>query len=587
MLPLRSPLGPLTALLLLAVAANATAQEGFALDRYSPAERGSDWHANDSLDLRGHLRPAAGLVFDYAHQPLVAYGADGQVARAVVETQFFAHLGGALILAERLRLGLNVPLLLQSSGEPVVTADGRFATEGGVALGDPRLSGDVRVLGRYERAFSLAVGIEAFLPLGSQDAYASDGTLRLLPRLLAAGDVGPLAYAARLGVHVRPHDARFADTELGHELAFAAAAGLRLAGGDLLLGPELIGSKRLSGGAASTPVELLLGGKVTLADDFRLGLAGGPGLTQGFGSPDVRVVASLEWFPAVTAERDRDGDGVVDPEDRCPGRPAGATPDPARPGCPAADGDGDGIADPLDACPEAPGVADADPARHGCPAAPPPAPRPPPDSDGDGIPDPDDACPLEPGVRQETPATNGCPRARLEAETGQIRILQRIEFEYKKANLTFASVPVLEAVAAILREHPELTKVEIQGHTDDIGPDDYNLELSRARASSVVIWLVAHGIAGTRLTSVGYGETRPLDPNDTEVGRQVNRRVEFHILESVPSVPPAGGSESHTPPPTGAAPTGTTAPATGDPAAPLAPNAPAANPDEPARGLDR
>ncbi len=550
MYPARFRLGPVTTLLLLAGTTTAAAQEGFAIDRFSPAERGSDWHANDSLDLRGHLRPAAGLVFDYAHQPLVAYDAEGDVAQSIIETQLFAHVGGALILVERVRLGVNLPLLLQSSGEPVLTEDGRFATDGGPAIGDPRLAGDVRVLGSYGRPFSLAVGVEAYFPLGAQDAYASDGTLRLYPRLLSAGNLGPFAYAARVGVHVRPHDARFAGTDLGSELTFGAAAGVRLAHDALLLGPELTGSTLLAGGEAGTPVELLLGGKVTLADDFRVGLAAGPGLTQAFGSPDMRGVASLEWFPAVATTRDRDGDGVPDPQDRCPARPAGGAPDPARPGCPAADRDGDGIADPLAACPAVPGVADADPTQHGCPAPPPPPPRPapPPDSDGDGIPDPEDACPQEPGVHQQTPATNGCPRARLEAETRQIRILQRIEFEYKKATLTYASVPVLEAVAAILREHPELTKVEIQGHTDDVGPDDYNLELSRARANTVAIWLVAHGIAGSRLTATGFGETRPLAPNDSEAGRQVNRRVEFHILEGAPSgAPPGGGSGDHTP----------------------------------------
>lgn len=583
--PVRSFLGPVTTILILAITTTATAQEGFALDRFSPAERGSDWHANDSLDLRGHLRPAAGLVLDYARQPLVAYDAEGDVARAIIETQLFAHAGGALILAERLRLAVNLPLLLQSSGEPVLTVDGRFATEGGLAIGDPRLTGDVRVVGSYGRPFTLAVGVEAYLPLGAQDAYASDGTLRLWPRLLAAGALGPFAYAARLGVHVRPHDARFAGTDLGSELTFGAAAGVRLAHGALLLGPELTGSTLLEGGEAGTPVELLLGGKVTLADDFRVGLAAGPGLTQAFGSPDVRGVASLEWFPAAATTRDRDGDGVPDPEDRCPARPAGSAPDPARPGCPAADRDGDGIADPLDACPAVPGVADADPAKHGCPAAPPPAPRPAPpsDSDRDGIPDPEDACPHEPGVRQETPATNGCPRARLEAETRQIRILQRIEFEYKKATLTYASVPVLEAVAAILREHPELTRVEIQGHTDDVGPDDYNLELSRARANTVAIWLVAHGIAGARLTATGFGETRPLEPNDSEAGRQVNRRVEFHILEGAPDVPPTGGSETHTAPPRPPEPPAPT------PAAPgtAAPPAPGGSSETPAPGQPR
>lgn len=524
LLPLLGGLGGL------GLATPATAQEGFALDRFAPAERGSDWHANDSLDLRGAARTAAGLTFDYAHRPLVAYDRDGEVAATVVGTQFFAHLGGALVLAERLRLGLSWPLLLTGAGDPVVTPAGRFETAPGFALGDPRVTGDLRLLGLYGAPFTLAAGAELHLPFGKQDAYASDGAPRFHPRLLAAGDLGALAYAGRVGVQLRPHDAEFAGTELGHELTFGVAAGLRLFDRALLLGPELTGASLFGGGEGGTPIELLLGGKLRLARQFRLGAAAGPGLTQGFGSPALRVVTSLEWAPTLAVDRDLDGDGLRDLDDRCPSRPAGATPDPARPGCPARDRDLDGIPDHEDACPEVPGVSSPAPTEHGCPAPPAPPP-PPPDRDRDGIPDGEDACPDEPGVRQASAETNGCPRARLETATQQIRILERIEFAYRKADLTPQSLPVLEAVREILVAHPELLRLEIQGHTDDIGPNDYNLELSRERAEAVRAWLVAQGIEAARLSALGYGESRPLADNDNDEGRQANRRVEFHIRE--------------------------------------------------------
>ncbi len=509
----------------------AGAQEGFALNRYEPAERGSDWFANESLDLRGDLRPALGVVFDYAHEPLMAYDRDGNEAAPVVGTQFFAHVGGALVLWDRARLGLNVPLLLLGTGERVITPEGDFAVREGFGLGDPRVGADVRLVGMYGSPFSLAAGAQVFVPAGGQDAYISDGTVRLRPRVMAAGDVGLLTYAGQVGYHYRPHQERFANTDLGSEVTFAAAVGVRLLDRALVVGPELMGSSLITD--RSTPLEVLVGGKYAFGtraghEDYRFGLAAGPGLDRGLGAPEYRILASFEWFPAIEEERDRDGDGIGDRSDRCPGRSAGSVADPSRPGCPALDTDGDGFADPVDACPTIPGVANPDTAHQGCPPEPPP---PPPDADGDTIADASDACPDEPGVHQRDPAKNGCPRARLEKETQQIRIIQRIEFEYDEAALTSSSHDVLEDVRAILAEHPEITLIEIQGHTDNVGSESYNVKLSETRAQTVLQWLVKHGIDASRLRAVGFGKQRPLDTNDTEVGRQQNRRVEFHILD--------------------------------------------------------
>src|SRR5690348_15527096 len=82
---------------LLALPMTASAQ-GFSLNRFDPAEHGSNWFSGESLDLRGHLRPAAGLTLDYAYKPLVAYDEDGDEIDPVIESQLFAHLGGGLIL---------------------------------------------------------------------------------------------------------------------------------------------------------------------------------------------------------------------------------------------------------------------------------------------------------------------------------------------------------------------------------------------------------------------------------------------------------------------------------------------------------
>ena len=85
---------------------------GFSLDRFEPAQTGSDWFTLESLDLRGHLRPAIGLVGDWARKPLVTYAPDGTERTALVSDQLFVHVGASLVAWDRIRFGLNVPLAL-------------------------------------------------------------------------------------------------------------------------------------------------------------------------------------------------------------------------------------------------------------------------------------------------------------------------------------------------------------------------------------------------------------------------------------------------------------------------------------------
>jgi outer membrane protein OmpA-like peptidoglycan-associated protein len=113
----------------------------------------------------------------------------------------------------------------------------------------------------------------------------------------------------------------------------------------------------------------------------------------------------------------------------------------------------------------------------------------------------------------------------------RIEIREQVKFRFDSADLDPAGDPVLEAVRAVLVEHPEIGKLEVQGHTDNVGARSYNLELSKDRARSVKAWLVAHGVDHTRLRSKGYGMQAPIAPNDTEDGRRSNRRVEFHIVQ--------------------------------------------------------
>ncbi len=172
------------------------------------------------------------------------------------------------------------------------------------------------------------------------------------------------------------------------------------------------------------------------------------------------------------------------------------------------------------------------------PPPPAPAPEPPRDSDGDGVIDPRDKCPDTPrGVAVDA---DGCPLRGTAT-------LQGVTFEFNSAQLTAASRPVLDELAADLKRYPRL-KIEVQGHTDSVGADAYNLKLSGERANSVREYLVQQGVPAGQLTSRGFGETQPLEDNKTEEGRALNRRVVMNVVENpgdvdVTQPPPAQTNE--------------------------------------------
>ena len=207
--------------------------------------------------------------------------------------------------------------------------------------------------------------------------------------------------------------------------------------------------------------------------------------------------------------------------DACPDEPGVADPDPKKNGCPPPkDRDGDGVVDDVDACPDVKGVPTNDPNTNGCP----------PDTDGDGITDDQDACPAEKGPRDPDPTKNGCPRA-VRVTDKEIVILEQVQFDTGKATIKKVSDDLLEEVAAALNEHPEIVRLEVQGHTDTRGNPGFNKLLSQRRADSVQKALVKRGIDAQRLVAKGYGQDVPIADNDSDAGRQKNRRVQFKIIE--------------------------------------------------------
>ncbi len=214
--------------------------------------------------------------------------------------------------------------------------------------------------------------------------------------------------------------------------------------------------------------------------------------------PDAAGPANLKGCP------DKDGDGVPDIDDQCPDTKAGYKVNPE--GCPM-DNDKDGILNEDDRCPDAAGPE----SLKGCP-----------DTDGDGVADIDDLCPNIKG----TIANKGCPEI---AKADSIKITQiasKIFFETNKDVLKTASLAQLDELVEILKRY-ETARLVIEGHADSQGPDDYNLTLSQKRTEAVKTYLMGRGIMESRLTAIGYGESRPIADNNTAAGRAKNRRVEL------------------------------------------------------------
>ncbi len=234
---------------------------------------------------------------------------------------------------------------------------------------------------------------------------------------------------------------------------------------------------------------------------------------------------------------DNDGDGVLDKVDACPLDKGTAATD----GCP--DADGDLIADKNDECPTQAGTAefggcpdtDGDGLRDGddeCPTvAGPKESFGCPDRDGDRVPDVRDECPDKPAAKNIDPLrSNGCP-SRVFVSAGTIELTEMVFFETGKDKIRSTSFGLLNDVAVVLQKYPEITKIRVEGHTDSVGDDAKNLDLSQRRAQSVVTYLVGKGVALERLVAQGFGETKPVADNATKAGQAQNRRVALSILE--------------------------------------------------------
>ncbi|MDQ3030811.1 MAG: OmpA family protein [Myxococcota bacterium] len=557
----------LAALSLIAIATpDASAQEaqGFRLDRYAAPPTTEDGLALQLPSTLGDLRWSAGVMFDYAHAPLVLSAPDrGESAGAIVDHRLVGHVVGALGLTDRVEVQLRVPVILVQTGDSPSIGGVRFASPDVAGIGDGAIGANVRLYGERDEGLQLGIAAELVLPFAVGSSLGGDTEVGFRGQLLVAYALKrAVTVALNAGAAYRP-ERDFGTAQLGTELTYGLGVYIT-AIEDLVIAAELFGATNFREQGAFTrtnsPLEALLGARYTISG---VTLSGGLGfgITSAIGTPDVRALLGVGYAPPLPEEQvaevgDRDGDGILDPDDRCPDEPEDVDSFEDEDGCPDLDNDGDGILDPADECPMEPEDIDSFEDENGCPD---------PDNDGDGIPDATDQCPDEAEDADGWQDEDGCPdldndgdgfsdpidRCPNEAETRNgfedddgcpdaapeqaaiDELSHRILFPHNRDRPTGASRRVIRDLARLLRDHPEIRRVRLEGHADATGNEEYNLELSERRAARVRELLIAQGIEEGRLELVGHGASRLDQAGQDEEAHALNRRVVFTIIERV------------------------------------------------------
>ena len=499
--------GPVLALLLgtPAVAAEPPPLPAFDLERLtvSPTSREALLGSAGLLLEPGALRLA--VVTHYQHQPLVLVR-DGRRVGEVVRERALLHLAAAVSPHPRLEVGASVPVLVAQGGMALAGLGlGELRRSG---LGTPLLRARVGLLREADGALvDLAAEVDTGLPLGRREALLGDGGWSVTPRLAVGRRFDRMRVSLEAGTRLRER-VRVGSHSVGSEVPFAL--GVTNVDGPLRGELSLRAAAPLTGGGLWSG-EVLAGARYLVSERFELFALGGPGLGVAPGVPAFRVLAGVGFDPLPPLPLQKE---------------APPMPEVAR------EAESGGVREGLPGA-----LARVEPTEVEDGAAPPePESVAVPDQDADTVADAVDNCPREPG-----PAHNqGCPESEQQVvfltET-TIEITERIFFAFDRAEVLPRSYPLMEQVAKVLREHPELEQVVVEGHTDNVGGAAYNRRLSQARAESVCRQLELRGVEAGRLRAVGRGADVPADTNTTAVGRERNRRVEFHIVPRATAMP--------------------------------------------------
>lgn len=490
----------------------------------------------ESGAVLSHLSYDVGLWLGYAAAPMfVTSSANGKRVGYLVEHRLSASVFGAIGLFDRVNIGLELPFTAFQS-RPTVDLD--IAAQGltqlqAAALGDLRVAPKIQLLREEKHAVDLALMMSLTLPTSGGRHYSGESFLTFSPELLVSRvfDSG-LVLAGNFGVTIREVK-RFIDQTITHELTYRLGIGYRFKERTSLpLGVELaltgaVALARPFARANENATEVRAEVNYEFDNGLMPFLGGGVGLTGGYGTPDGRVFAGVRfgrthekaaavasptalpppppaqaWAPTEAPANDslaapepasqvvvialpppnpdRDGDAIVNQEDRCPDE-AGVK---ENGGCPDSDRDHDQVVDRLDSCPDVAGVADND----------------------------------------------GC-EALVTREDRELMVRVKVLFPTSGTEPSPEALDALKALSRYLARHPEIHKLRIVGHTDNVGDRKRNKAISEARATAVMKHLIVTGIDAVRLEAHGEGPDKPISSNDSERGRAANRRVQLLIVE--------------------------------------------------------
>jgi outer membrane protein OmpA-like peptidoglycan-associated protein len=508
--------------------------EGLEQDNDSLAVNAQRFHnATDSIFFTledGHVGPAAQggaqMMFNHAANPLVfRYEEAGKVDTELLGSVSTAEWTGWYNLP-KLRLGAVLPLHLASSGREV---DGF------------RLFGDVRFLATYAALHSdrldVATTLDVSVPSGNEKTWLGDKSSVAALSVQAAWHTEKLLALVHAGYRLHLDAVPLGDTDWGNR--FSVGLGLAYSLSDALqitwetTGEFLSPTHAQAQGGHNAPMETLGGVRYGLMDALELSVGAGGGITAGVGSPDWRAVAGLHWnrsspFPqAVVAPAPlpvAPTPQAADPEPAAPmgwirviavneaGMPVVCSVRVLGTGMAPTLGGVDGWTElELPAGPQEVVVwADGYRSFH------------------------TDIEVIENG---KTDIEVTLPGGRVAIEGDQVRVFDKLFFELDSTELKPESFALLDEVVELLLNHPEITLMSIEGHTDDQGDAQYNVDLSFGRAEAVVHYCTAQGIERERLQARGHGENNPILAGESDASRAANRRVEFHIRERMPEFP--------------------------------------------------
>lgn len=474
----------------LALSVNPARADGLDGERFAPAVGTEAGFAFEHPSVPFHLGWGVGLFFNAADDAVVERQ-DDEILSRPLDTAASIDLVGSVGLFGWAELGVGLPLRVVYEGDDYAQGGAVLSADTGV--GDLRLVPKALLVRAGDVAGHFLLGLSApvTLPTGDDEAVRGAGGVTVEPRLTAAYHGERFGLAGAIGYRWRSEHP--IGLPYGDEIALSAAASFEIARDTLSLTAELFGGKQVDADVegADFPLEALAGLIYQVSPAFDVHGGVGLGVSDGIGAPDVRGVVGLRYrhrAPERHGFLDADQDGILDKDDDCPTDVEDLDAFQDDDGCPELDNDEDGVPDETDECPD---------------------------------------IPEEPGGDKD-----GCPsRTYVKIVDGEIQVFGKVLFRVGSADIEPRSEPLLDQLAAALRASPEVRRVRVEGHTDDVGDADFNQQLSERRARRVVDALESRGIDDDRLEPVGHGETRPAAPNGAPAGRAKNRRVEFIIVD--------------------------------------------------------